>query len=272
MGEAALDLSSEERDRDQLVVLSGATWADFQRLLEIRGDDPCPRFAYLEGMLQIMNPSRKHESVKSLLGRLVEAWCIEVGVEISPYGSWTLEKKEAERGVEPDECYVLGDADEPEVPDLAIEVVVSSGGIKKLDIYRKLGVREVWFWRKGRIELFALRDEHVNERGFVAFAREAIEHDVTADRIDRRELPRSPVALEADHERRRGHAVRAEEADELRMRDERPLVHDAHVLVGRAPLARAHLDDGRARRRVLVGGRGRRARERAQRHQRGDQA
>ena len=36
---------------------------------------------------------------------------------------------------------------------------MSSGGIKKLDIYRKLGVREVWFWRKGRIELFALRDE-----------------------------------------------------------------------------------------------------------------
>lgn len=34
-----------------------------------------------------------------MIGRLVEAWCLETGVAITPYGSWTLEDKEAERGV-----------------------------------------------------------------------------------------------------------------------------------------------------------------------------
>jgi hypothetical protein len=52
-----------------------------------------------------------------------------------------LEDKQVERGVEPDECYVLGDVAEPARPDLAIEVVWSSGGINELEIYRKLGVR-----------------------------------------------------------------------------------------------------------------------------------
>jgi len=146
-------------DHDQRVVLSGASWADYQRVLELRGERPTPRVAYLEGVLELMSPSRRHEGVKSMIGCLVEAWCFESGVDLTPYGQWTLESKEAERGAEPDECYVLGEVEEPERPDLAIEVVVSSGGVDKLEIYRRLGVREVWSWRDGRIEVHALRGE-----------------------------------------------------------------------------------------------------------------
>lgn len=94
-----------------------------------------------------------------MLGCLIEAWCFERGVEITPYGSWTLEDKAADRGAEPDECYVVGDVDEPERPDLAIEVVWTSGRIDKLEIYRKLRVREVWYWRGGQLDRFALRGE-----------------------------------------------------------------------------------------------------------------
>jgi Uma2 family endonuclease len=143
---------------DDIIVLRDVTWADYQRLLEIRGERAVPRLTYLEGVLELMTPSRSHESLKSMIGRLVEAWCLEHEVAISPYGSWTLESKETERGVEPDECYVLGEAAEPERPDLAIEVVWSSGRIDKLDVYRKLGVREVWIWKDGAVQVFALRD------------------------------------------------------------------------------------------------------------------
>jgi Uma2 family endonuclease len=151
-------------DRDDLphedhhVVLSGVTWADYQRLLEVRGDRSAPRITYLEGRLEIMSPSRMHESIKSLIGRLVEVYCIERNVEFNTFGSWTLEDKTVERGVEPDECYVFSAAAEPVRPDLAIEVVWTSGGINKLDVYKKLGVREVWYWRKGRITPYVLRD------------------------------------------------------------------------------------------------------------------
>lgn len=141
---------------DQIIVLRGHRWSDYQRMLEVRGERAVPRFAYLNGELEIMTPSRPHESITSRIGRLVEVWCLEKGIEFSPYGSWTIENRAAERGLEPDECYVFGSIAEPERPDLAIEVVWTSGGVKKLDIYVSLGVPEVWFWRRGRITMHLL--------------------------------------------------------------------------------------------------------------------
>jgi len=148
---------------DKIVVLRGLSWSDYQRQLEVRGDRSVPRFAYLEGQLEIMTPSKPHESLKSRIGRLVEVWCLEKGIEFSAYGSWTLEKKEAERGVEPDECYVFGIEPEALRPHLAIEVVWTSGGVRKLDIYQKLGVQEVWFWRNGRITIHLLSGDQYLE-------------------------------------------------------------------------------------------------------------
>jgi Uma2 family endonuclease len=144
---------------DDVVVLTGATWADYQRLLAIRGERSRPRITYLEGVLELMSPSRPHDTIKSMLGRLVETWCIERGVDISPYGSWTHESKESERGVEPDECYVFGDVAEPERCDLAIEVVWTRGAIDKIEVYRKLGVRELWIRKSKGLEIYSLRGE-----------------------------------------------------------------------------------------------------------------
>lgn len=44
------------------------------------------------------------------------------------------------------------------MPDLAIEVVLTSGGVDKLAVYQRLGVREVWFWHQGHFEVYHLRD------------------------------------------------------------------------------------------------------------------
>lgn len=139
------------------------SWADYQRLQEARGEASVPRLAYMQGELEIMTPSRSHESLKSRIGRLVEVWCLERAVEFSPYGSWSLQEKDAQVGLEPDECYVFGATQEPERPDLAIEVVWTSGGVRKLDIYRAIGVPEVGFWRRGRITIYALSGDHYEE-------------------------------------------------------------------------------------------------------------
>lgn len=147
-------------DHDNIVVIEGATWSDYQRLLELRGESSVPRLAYLAGRLQIMSPSRYHETLASVLGCLVEQWCLDRGLDLTPVGSWTLENKDAERGLEPDECYVFGDRpiDEWEVPDLAIEVVWTSGGLSKLEIYRELGVPEVWTWKRQKLHVHVLRE------------------------------------------------------------------------------------------------------------------
>jgi Uma2 family endonuclease len=152
-----VDREDEPRE-DHYVHLHGVTWADYLRLLEIRGERSVPRLTYLEGTLEIMSPSRTHDEIKSYVGRLVEAWCLEKGVEFTPYGSWTLTNEEAKRGAEADECYVFGlDPKRKEQPDVAIEVIWTSGGIDKLKVYRKLRVREVWFWKNGRIHVHVLR-------------------------------------------------------------------------------------------------------------------
>lgn len=45
------------------------------------------------------------------------------------------------------------------VPDLAIEVVITSGGINRLAVYSRLQVSEVWFWQHERFSLYHLREE-----------------------------------------------------------------------------------------------------------------
>ena len=148
---------------DHVIRLSGAGWEDYDLLLTMRGDHTAPRIAYLEGEIEIMSPSQFHEGIKSMIGCLVEVYCLEHDIPFSTYGSWTLKSQDRARGAEPDECYILGDASlsqrEPERPSLAIEVVWTSGRIDKLDIYRKLGIAEVWYWRKGRIQPYCLRGE-----------------------------------------------------------------------------------------------------------------
>jgi Uma2 family endonuclease len=103
-----------------------------------------------------MSPSRDHESIKSLIGRLVETYCLEAGIRFRTLGAWTLRDRALERGAEPDECYVIGDED-ADRPHLVIEVEWTPGRIDKLEIYRLLGIREVWIWRQGQIEVHVLR-------------------------------------------------------------------------------------------------------------------
>ncbi|MEL7305144.1 MAG: Uma2 family endonuclease [Myxococcota bacterium] len=158
--------SAEPFDYDRIVLLRNATWADYQRLMEIRGDDACPRICYLEGDIELMSPSRSHEGIRSRIGRLVEAWSDVHGIEFSPYGSWTLEDKSKRGGVEPDECYVFHGREEAEVerPDLGIEVIWTSGRLDKRKIYEKLNVQELWFWKNETITVFVWHRDGYEER------------------------------------------------------------------------------------------------------------
>jgi Uma2 family endonuclease len=142
-------------DVDQRVILTCITWKQYQALLELFGDDrPGIRMAYLEGDLEIISPSRKHERIKTTVGRLVELYAAERDVSLTGLGSTTFREEAKARGAEPDECYCVGE--EKDVPDIAFEVILSSGGIDKLRIYEGLGVPEVWFWRAGIVHVYRL--------------------------------------------------------------------------------------------------------------------
>ena len=112
------------------------------------------KLTYLRGQLELMRPSSEHEECKSLIGHLLEAWCVDRGIEVFVQGSTTLREERAERGLEADESYSFDTR--KDVSDLAIEVVYTSWRVDKLDVYRGLGVREVWVFRDGRIAVHVL--------------------------------------------------------------------------------------------------------------------
>ena len=140
---------------DQRVFLHNVSWAQYQRLLDLRGEEPGPRMTYLEGELELMSPSQDHESIKKLIARLLEAYALAKGIELNGYGSMTMKSRPRERGAEPDECYAIGAAKKH--ADIAIEVIWTHGGLDKLAVYKGLKVREVWLYRKGNLEVYTLR-------------------------------------------------------------------------------------------------------------------
>jgi Uma2 family endonuclease len=111
---------------------------------------------YLKGQLEIMSPSREHEDLKKQIARLVELFCLERNIPLFGHGSTTYRREEKERGLEPDECYCRGQ--DRDVPDIAIEVIVTTSSIDKLEVYRGLGVREVWTFHAGQFRVLALRE------------------------------------------------------------------------------------------------------------------
>jgi Uma2 family endonuclease len=100
---------------------------------------------YLDGAIELTSSTKHHEVRKKTLARLLELWAMESDTALNGFGSWTLKSEIKDTGAEPDECYIVGDSTEQDVPDLAIEVEWSRAtGLSKPEIYRRLGVRELW--------------------------------------------------------------------------------------------------------------------------------
>lgn len=137
-------------------VLRDVTWETLERL-DIDLDSTGARFVYLDGWLEIMSPpSEAHETPKCGLGQLLEVYMRTKKIRFYGRGSTTIGMKSLGARKEPDASYCLGK--QKDIPDLAIEITVTSGGVDVLEIYRRIGVAEVWFWKKGVISIYCLRE------------------------------------------------------------------------------------------------------------------
>ncbi len=145
---------TEPAAEEQRLVLSGVSWATYVMLRDSL-DHTNVRMTYLEGVLEIMSPSKRHEVEKTYFARFLELFCLERDIPLFPYGSTTWRSEPKARGLEADECYSRGDRD---LPEIAIEVIVSHGSVDKLEVYRGLGIREVWLLEAGACTVLSLRD------------------------------------------------------------------------------------------------------------------
>ncbi len=160
-GQSALDelLRPEPLDQgvepEQRVVFCGISWDRYLTFDKHLGDDrPGPRLYYLEGELEIMTTSKEHERIKKWLGDLLADYFYEAGLEITPQGQATMRLALKEAGAEPDESWCI--QEEKEFPHLVLEIALTSGGVSKLEIYRRFQIPEVWFWRRNKLEIFLL--------------------------------------------------------------------------------------------------------------------
>ncbi len=155
--EAALPASRQvtPQEMGQRMILHGVSWATYERLLADFQDSHAAHFAYDRGVLEIMAPSFKHETVNRTLAAFIEMLAEGMEVDVVNAGSTTFKREDLLKGFEPDTCFYMQNAEhiraKEEIdlaidppPDLVIEVDITSPSLNKLPIYAAVGVPEVW--------------------------------------------------------------------------------------------------------------------------------
>ncbi|MGB7416501.1 MAG: Uma2 family endonuclease [Thermosynechococcaceae cyanobacterium] len=155
-----LEIGNFDGQLTQTVVLSNISWHTYQAMLSDMGDHRSTRLAYSQGILTLKRPSKVHEIINRLLARIVTTLTEELEQEVVDVGSMTLERDDLEKGAEPDTGFYLQNASclvgiDPEIPahlppDLVIEVDITSPSTRRIDIYRALGIPEIWRYTKQR--------------------------------------------------------------------------------------------------------------------------
>lgn len=98
---------------------------------------------------------------------LVRAYCEHFDIELEGRRSTTFRSKSLDKGVEPDECYYIQNvetiiggnipAKEFPVPDVAVEVDITTESLDKFPIYSELKVKEVWIFDGEKLTFYELR-------------------------------------------------------------------------------------------------------------------
>jgi Uma2 family endonuclease len=153
------------------VVRLPATWQDYQRLCQRRGDGSIPRIKYRSGEVFLMSPLPKHGRDASLIADIIKVLLDRSAREYDSFTPVTMELPE-ESGIEPDYCFYIDHwpavsgkeridwrIDPP--PDLVLEIDVTS--YSSADDYLPYRVPEVWLWRRDRLLVYQWR-----ETGYIA--------------------------------------------------------------------------------------------------------
>lgn len=155
------------------VILHNVGWQTYQTLLADMGEHRSARLAFDRGTLEIKMPSKLHELINRLLERIVTTLTEELGMNILSLGSTTFSYEALEQGFEPDSCFYIQNADRvhPEddtppqdfPPDLVVEVDITSSSRSRLNIYKAIGVPEIWRYNRQGLAILQLRqDEYMD--------------------------------------------------------------------------------------------------------------
>jgi Uma2 family endonuclease len=143
-------------DQEQRFLLPGTyDWAAFEALEQLLATSASLRITYFDGWIELMTLGETHELLKKSLAILLEAYLVAMGIEFIPVGSATRRGPEKGTSFEPDESYYLGE--QKDHPDLAIEIILTSGNLQKLEKYRRFQIPEVWLWESDQLQVYQLQ-------------------------------------------------------------------------------------------------------------------
>ncbi|MBD2596391.1 Uma2 family endonuclease [Nostoc spongiaeforme FACHB-130] len=147
------------------VVRLPATWQEYQRLCEQRGDGSIPRIKYRDGEVLLMSPLPVHGRDANLVADIVKALLDHDGREYDAFTPVTMTLPE-ESGIEPDYCFYIDnwqavsgkkriDWRQDPPPDLVIEIDVTS--YSDVEDYLPYRVPEIWLFKKQQLLIYQLQ-------------------------------------------------------------------------------------------------------------------
>ncbi len=183
----ATPISQIELTSGSAIRISGVTWEGYIALLKELGDDRSTRIAYDNGVLEIRMPGQLHEAANRVLATIALTLAEEFGFEFNDLGSMTMNRPDLTKGIEPDSCFYIQNAQAgqglgeaistEEPPDLALEVDIANKSDSKLSIYGAMGVPEVWLYQLQVVKIKWLQDgEYVDSLTSRAFPAIGAEH------------------------------------------------------------------------------------------------
>lgn len=159
----ALSVQSDTDQEQRLLMPGTYNWQEFETLEALLSTSPGLRITYLDGSIELMTLGETHELIKKSIAILLEAYFTAMVIEYIPVGSATRRGMDKGTSFEPDESYYLGT--KKEHPDLAIEVILTSGNLQKLEKYRRFQIPEVWLWENERLQIYALAGAEYKSAG-----------------------------------------------------------------------------------------------------------
>ena len=159
----ATPLSKIELTPGSAMQISGVNWESYIALIQELGDTRSTRIAYANGVLEIRMPGQHHEVVNRALAAIVLTLAEELGYDFNDLGSMTINRPELSKGLEPDSCFYIQNAQAGQgfgttisndlPPDLALEIDIAHRSDTKLSIYQALSVPEVWLYQGDQVKI-----------------------------------------------------------------------------------------------------------------------
>ncbi len=155
------------------IVLDGVSWDQYEQILDAMGERRI-RLTYDRGTLEIMTVSSPHEWWKFRFCLALQLLGTGLAMKVQTYGSMTNRREDVERGLEPDLCVYVRNADRmvgprmidlnrDPAPDLAIEIDISRSSLNRLGIYAALNIPEVWRFDETTLHVYGLRPDATYE-------------------------------------------------------------------------------------------------------------